>query len=42
MLPKEAKRTFKNLLLQRGYQEEVADALWIWYDSSEKKGVASF
>jgi hypothetical protein len=42
MLPKEAKRTFKNLLLQRGYQEEVADALWEWYDSSEKKGVASF
>jgi hypothetical protein len=42
MLPKEAKRTFKNLLLQLGYQEEAADALWEWYETSEKKGVASF
>jgi hypothetical protein len=41
-LAKEAKRAFKNLLTQRGYQEKAADTLWEWYDSRKKKGAASF
>ena len=37
-----AKLTFKTLLINYGYSENVADEAWKWYDSSEKKGVASF
>ena len=41
-LVKRAKLGFRNLIVKRGYSEEVADELWKWYDFSEKKGVASF
>jgi hypothetical protein len=41
-LSQEAKRTFKKLLVSHGYSEKFADALWTWYNFSEKKGVASF
>jgi len=41
-LAKEAKSTFRNLLANNGYGEELADLLWVWYDYTEKKGVASF
>ncbi len=37
-----AKLDFKNMLTDWGYGEKVVDALWLWYDFSEKKGVASF
>jgi hypothetical protein len=33
---------FKQLLLGKGYSEKVAEELWKWYDSSDKKGVASY
>jgi hypothetical protein len=32
----------KNLLKDTGCSEKVVSELWKWYDSSEKKGVASF
>jgi hypothetical protein len=35
-------RRFKRLLIDSGYSEKAAEELWKWYDSSEKKGVASF
>jgi hypothetical protein len=41
-LAKEPKSAFKELLSTRGYDEELADLLWKWYDFTEKKGVASF
>jgi hypothetical protein len=31
-----------NLLVSHGYSEKVTDELWKWFDSSEKKGVASY
>jgi hypothetical protein len=37
-----AERKFKRLLADAGFSEKVAKELWKWYDSSEKKGVASF
>jgi len=33
---------FKDLLKQHGCSDRVIKELWKWYDSSEKKGVASF
>jgi len=29
-------------LRKQGYSDEVIRELWKWYDSSEKKGVASY
>ena len=34
--------SFENLLKQRGYSKKAVKELWKWYDSSEKKGAASF
>lgn len=34
-----AKLRFKQLLINSGYSQEVADELWKWYDSSEKKAL---
>jgi len=42
LMSRKAKHTFKDLIVQRGYSEKVANELWKWYDFSEKKGVASF
>jgi hypothetical protein len=39
---KKARLIFKQMLLNYGYSEKVADELWKWYDFSEKKGIASF
>jgi Mn-dependent DtxR family transcriptional regulator len=36
------KQVFKTMLVEHGYSEEVAEALWKWYDFTDKKGVASF
>jgi hypothetical protein len=33
---------FKRLLKDAGSSSRAADELWKWYNSSEKKGVASF
>jgi hypothetical protein len=33
---------FRDLLKQYGYSDRVIKEIWKWYDSSEKKGVASF
>ena len=33
---------FKRLLVDSGFSLKAAGELWKWYDSSEKKGVASF
>ncbi len=41
-LAKGPKTKFKELLSTRGYDAELADLLWKWYDFTEKKGVASF
>jgi hypothetical protein len=38
----EARTAFRNLLLECGYTEETVEALWKWYDTKHKKGVASF
>jgi hypothetical protein len=32
----------KAQLKKEGYSDKMVDELWKWYDSSEKKGVASF
>jgi hypothetical protein len=32
----------KEQLEKNGYSENTIDELWKWYDSSAKKGVASF
>jgi hypothetical protein len=37
-----AKCSFKRLLKQRGCSETAIEELWKWFDTSEKKGVASF
>jgi hypothetical protein len=42
MLDEKARLALKNLLMDCGYSEKAVDALWKWYDSSKKKGVASF
>ena len=34
--------SFKRLLITSGCSRDAADELWKWYDSAEKKGVASF
>jgi hypothetical protein len=39
---KATKVAFRKLIVKQGYSEETADELWKWYDTSEKKGVASF
>jgi len=36
------KLQFKLLLINSGCTKKAMDELWKWYDSSEKKGVASF
>jgi hypothetical protein len=41
-LATQAKQEFRELLATCGYGEKVSDALWLWYDFSVKKGVASF
>ena len=33
---------FSKMLKKRGYSTDVIEKMWKWYDSSEKKGVASF
>jgi hypothetical protein len=35
-------KSFVCLLKNNGYSDEVIGELWKWYDSSEKKGVASY
>jgi len=37
-----AKKSFSELLKQRGYSEKAIEELWKWYDYSKKKGVASY
>jgi hypothetical protein len=32
----------KTILAQAGCSEQVAEEIWKWYDSKDKKGVASF
>ena len=36
------KRVFKSLLKQNGYSKKAIEELYRWYDSSDKKGVASY
>ncbi len=36
------KRLFKSLLQQNGYTKKAIEELYKWYDSSDKKGVASY
>ena len=42
MLEDKARLAFRNLLVAHDYTDNAIDALWKWYDSSVKKGVASF
>jgi len=35
-------QSFKRLLRALGCPTKAADEIWKWYDSSEKKGAASF
>jgi hypothetical protein len=37
-----SKHIFKNMLKKNGYNNITIDELYKWYDSSKKKGVASF
>jgi hypothetical protein len=39
---KKSEKKFKSMLKESGSSSRAADELWKWYDSSEKKGVASF
>jgi hypothetical protein len=39
---KKAENEFKRLLQDFGSSPKAAEELWKWYDSSQKKGVASF
>jgi len=39
---KKAELIFKDLLVNSGCSPKALDELWKWYDTSEKKGVASF
>jgi hypothetical protein len=39
---KKTESDFKRMLEDFGSSPKAADELWKWYDSSEKKGVASF
>jgi len=34
--------TLRAQLKEQGYSDEMIKELWKWYDSSEKKGVASY
>jgi hypothetical protein len=34
--------SFKRLIIDAGCSPKAADALWVWYDHSKMKGVASF
>jgi len=34
--------SLKAKLLKEGYSEKMIKELWKWYDSSERKGVASY
>jgi len=36
------KLRFKRLLISSGRSQKIVEELWKWYDTSEKKGVASF
>jgi len=36
------RKSFRRLLKNNGYSDEVIAELWKWYDPSEKKGVASY
>ena len=42
LVTEDARQAFKNLLIECGYSEEAVEALWKWYDSKGKKGVASY
>ena len=33
---------FRQMLKDKGYSKEAIDELWKWYDSTDKKGVASY
>lgn len=35
-------QTVKRQLRVHGYQELIIKEIWKWYDSSKKKGIASF
>ena len=39
---KESKQNFKIMLKKNGYSNKATEELYKWYDSSKKKGVASF
>jgi hypothetical protein len=41
-MSKESELGFKSLLFSKGYTGKAVEELWKWFDSSEKKGVASF
>jgi hypothetical protein len=42
LLNRKPKRIFKDMLLASGRSGKVVDELWKWYDSTKKKGIASF
>ena len=42
MYLRQTREGFRHLLIASGCSREAADELWKWYDSAEKKGVASF
>jgi hypothetical protein len=35
-------KRFSQMLTERGYSAKAIEGIWKWYDSSEKKGIASF
>ena len=35
-------RNFNRILKGRGYSTNAIEEMWKWYDSSKRKGVASF
>jgi hypothetical protein len=36
------KKEFEQLLSESGFTQTAIEELWKWYDSSKKKGVASY
>jgi hypothetical protein len=38
----ESKRLFRQMLKPHNYSDEAIEELWKWYDSTEKKGIASY
>ena len=42
-MPKaEPPESLRAKLKEQGYSDEMIKELWKWYDSSEKKGIASY